>query len=152
MSKCERPLSVEERERGMALVEIAAREYGVSPEDVLGDRRLLMTAQARQAAMVVLRRAGWTTSAIGALLNRDHSTVSTGSTMYARRVRTDPDARRMVERIEQAWRKDELHRDLWPVEQRVRQIHDLVTDGRRALQELEKEADALLAKMRQAVA
>ena len=63
----------------------AAARFGVTPTDVLGDRRLPAIAAARQAVMWNLRARGYSLERIGRLLKRDRTTVQHGVEAYERR-------------------------------------------------------------------
>lgn len=55
-----------------------ARKHGATQEQVLGSSRLKHVAAARHEVFLALREAGWSFPAIGAAMNRDHTTVMAG--------------------------------------------------------------------------
>jgi chromosomal replication initiator protein len=58
------------------IVESVANRTGLTPEDIYGRRRLKPIVKARHAAMYLARkRAGKTSTQIGAIFGRDHTTV-----------------------------------------------------------------------------
>jgi hypothetical protein len=77
------------------LVQISAEHIGVRAELVLSGSREANVALARQAVMYALRERGWLLDDIGAVTNRDHSTVHHGIRKVALRQRVDPDIRRL---------------------------------------------------------
>jgi len=62
-----------------------AQAYGITFEDLSSPSRLKRFAWPRQHAMAVLRDHGYSETHIGLLLNRDPSTVSTGSARHHER-------------------------------------------------------------------
>lgn len=59
-----------------AVIASCAEHYGVLVDQVLGRSRCRIPVRARQAAMYVLnRRDGMSTTAVGRIMDRDHSTV-----------------------------------------------------------------------------
>ena len=67
-----------------ALVDQVAGYYGFTRAQLLSRRRTAPVALARQVAMHLLRQEGLTTSHIGQLLHRDHSTVLHGDARVRR--------------------------------------------------------------------
>lgn len=60
------------------IIEAVATLHGVSIDEILGASRLPHICRARWTAMRELRDRRFSTPAIGALLNRDHTTVIHG--------------------------------------------------------------------------
>lgn len=71
-----------------ALSEVSSRT-GVSKEDILSPSRDRPINHARQEVMHLLRQQGFTTPAIGELMNRDHTSVLHSLKAYASRVSGD---------------------------------------------------------------
>lgn len=63
------------RARVMVLAESIAKQTSISPELQLGRSHLPSIVRARHALMAALWRSGCSTSEVGAILGRDHSTV-----------------------------------------------------------------------------
>jgi chromosomal replication initiation ATPase DnaA len=73
-----RPRNCEPARRQAVLwsAELACEAYGVTREEVLGNRRTLAGARARGLAMALCRaRYGWSYPETGAAFGRDHTTV-----------------------------------------------------------------------------
>jgi len=84
MSKCQQT-------EFRAIAEAVARYYGVTVGDLTGLRRLSEVAYPRQILATLLRTAyGWSYSAIGRVLNRDHTTVMYSVRLITRERATDP--------------------------------------------------------------
>jgi ATPase involved in DNA replication initiation len=60
---------------GRETVDRIARLHDVAPEDITGPSRAPALCEARRCVMRELRDKGWSTTRIGQLLNRDHSTI-----------------------------------------------------------------------------
>lgn len=63
------------RERNLMEIDCIAKQHLLTSEDILGKSRKRMIVNARRKCMVMLRNKGHTTTEIGRILNRDHSTV-----------------------------------------------------------------------------
>ncbi len=79
------------------LAEWLAPHFGVRPADILGNRRKNAMAQPRHLLMWKCREQGWTVTAIAALTDRDHSTVSEGSGKIGLRLASDRELRELAE-------------------------------------------------------
>ena len=65
-----------EDNKGLRLMtKFAARETGVSVDDLRGPTRRRDVYLVRQAVMIEARNAGFTTTQIGRFFNRDHSSI-----------------------------------------------------------------------------
>lgn len=64
-----------------AIVHAVAAETEVPVRDILGQTRVTRATHARQMVMYIARREGFSLSAIGRVLNRDHSSVAHGVKM-----------------------------------------------------------------------
>lgn len=64
-----------EREPTMAIIERAAKRFGLTAADVLSKNRLKSVAHARHLAAWLLRDQGWSYQEIGKILGRHHTTV-----------------------------------------------------------------------------
>src|SRR5690606_3553755 len=97
-------------------------------------------------------RAGWTLERIGGFLDRDHSSVHHAVTLIERRMGTDWTTRGAVEDIEREWKavSGSQYSALRHIRRAGEEVHASVREGRVHLQELEREADALLNKIAQA--
>jgi len=80
-------------------LEAVATHFGLTRAELAGRSRERHVAGPRQVAMLLLCRAGYSKSAVGRLLGRDHSTVSTGAAMTEWRARYDADLRADIETI-----------------------------------------------------
>lgn len=65
-----------------------SRATGVSADAILGDSRVANIAAARQMVMSIAQRQGMSTTRIGKLLQRDHTTVMHGIAAHEKRVRS----------------------------------------------------------------
>lgn len=71
-----REMILSPRERRLAIVKAVARQHRLSPEDLLGERRMGPIAAARREAMVLIRvYCGDSYERLGEFFDRDHSTV-----------------------------------------------------------------------------
>lgn len=66
------------------LVAVCANEYGVTVQRVLSRDKTAAACHARQVVLVLLRESGLTLQAAGALLKRDHGTVTHAEGAVAR--------------------------------------------------------------------
>lgn len=134
---------------GEELLRIVARYYGITVEDLRSDTRVQNVAFPRQVACAVLRRAGWQLTRIGDLIGRDHSTVHHAVELVENRARCEWQTRESVEEIAREWGRGE-DGALAHLRKAVEQVRATAHEGRVSLQELEREADALLNKIAQA--
>lgn len=77
-----------------------AQHYGISVDDLAGERRTRAFAHPRQEAMCLARRlTDQSTVSIGHRFGRDHSTVVTGSMRAEQRSQSNEDVRQMMRRV-----------------------------------------------------
>jgi chromosomal replication initiation ATPase DnaA len=67
------------------IIEKVCESHQIRREDLLSDRRTARFTRPRQQVMFLAKRAGFTPSAIGRKLNRDHTTVLHGIKSHAQR-------------------------------------------------------------------
>lgn len=60
------------------IVSEAAADAGVSPKDILGQSRLRTVTEARKQCYRALSKEGYSSSKIGQMMGRDHTTVLYG--------------------------------------------------------------------------
>ncbi|MDB6454991.1 helix-turn-helix domain-containing protein [Falsirhodobacter sp. 20TX0035] len=78
------------RARFMALADEVAEAYQIDRADLLGNRRLRLWVDARQHLYLLAKeRFGWSTTRIGNLTGRDHSTVVYGIQQDRARIARD---------------------------------------------------------------
>jgi chromosomal replication initiation ATPase DnaA len=65
------------REKNLADINEIAQEYGYTVDDVLGYSKPKELVKVRRLCVVMLRDKGYSTTAIGRIMNRDHSTIVT---------------------------------------------------------------------------
>jgi chromosomal replication initiation ATPase DnaA len=76
-------------------------EFDVSLHDLFGPSRLQQIVKPRTVAIALVREClGWSTSRIGRLFNRDHTTVIDTLARYRDYLAADPDMRLKVQRIQ----------------------------------------------------
>lgn len=63
---------------GREIVARVAKLHDLSPEDITGPSRQPRCCEARRKVMQELQAKGWSTTQIGHLLNRDHSSIVHG--------------------------------------------------------------------------
>lgn len=63
------------RQANMLAIEAISKEHGYTVEDVLGKSRLKALVTVRRKCIVMLRKKGYSTTEIGRIICRDHSTV-----------------------------------------------------------------------------
>jgi chromosomal replication initiation ATPase DnaA len=63
------------REKNLAAIDAIAQEHGYTVEDILGKSRLKRLVYVRRLCVLMLREKGYSTTEIGRVLNRDHSTI-----------------------------------------------------------------------------
>jgi hypothetical protein len=94
------PLTLPPGEGFGRVASAVAAEFGVTLEDLLGERRHAPIAEARQVAMALGQRCcGYSLPRIGRLLRRDHTTVLHGIRTVARRCAEDPDFAARLDRL-----------------------------------------------------
>jgi chromosomal replication initiation ATPase DnaA len=65
------------REKNLAAIGEIAYKYGYTVEDMLGPRRFKKMVAVRRECIVMLRAKGYSTTEIGRIMNRDHSSIVT---------------------------------------------------------------------------
>jgi len=63
------------REKNLALIDEVAQLHGYTVEDVIGKSRFKKLVAVRQLCVFRLREEGYSTTEIGRIMNRDHSTI-----------------------------------------------------------------------------
>jgi chromosomal replication initiation ATPase DnaA len=63
------------RQANMIDIEAIANAYDYTAEDVLGKSKLKALVAVRRKCVVMLRRRGYSTTEIGRIMHRDHSTI-----------------------------------------------------------------------------
>jgi chromosomal replication initiation ATPase DnaA len=65
------------RERNLAEIEAIAKEHRFTLQDIIGKRKFQPLVKVRRKCVVMLRAKGYSTTEIGRIMNRDHSTIVT---------------------------------------------------------------------------
>jgi chromosomal replication initiation ATPase DnaA len=68
-------LGMTPRQLNMERIAAIAQEYDYTLEDVLGPRKFRALVEVRSKCIVMLRDKGYSTTEIGRIMKRDHSTV-----------------------------------------------------------------------------
>ena len=63
------------RQSNMMEMEAIAKVYGYTAEEVVGKNRQKKLVEVRRKCVVMLREKGYSTTEIGRIMNRDHSTI-----------------------------------------------------------------------------
>ena len=63
------------RERNLAEIDAIAELHGYTVEDILGRSRPKQLVEVRRKCVVRMRSKGYSTTEIGRIMNRDHSTI-----------------------------------------------------------------------------
>lgn len=63
------------REKNLAAIGEIAEVYGFTVDDMIGKRKYKMLMVARRECVAMLRAKGYSTTEIGRIMNRDHSTI-----------------------------------------------------------------------------
>lgn len=63
------------KEKNLAAIEAIAQEHGFTAEDILGKSKFKMLVKVRRKCVVMLREKGYSTTEIGRIMKRDHSTI-----------------------------------------------------------------------------
>jgi len=63
------------RERNLAEIDAIAQLYDYTVDDILGHNKVKPLVAVRRKCVVMLRRRGYSTTEIGRILLRDHSTI-----------------------------------------------------------------------------
>ena len=90
---------IPDAESGMAIIAAVSEAWAVRRESILSNDKRRTVAEARQVVMYLLRQRGWELAQIGALLGREHSTVSHGVANLTTRLRVDKWLREMVHEL-----------------------------------------------------
>lgn len=81
-------LYVASAEKMRDILKQVSRETGVSVDAILGSSKVAAISAARQMVMAISAREGMSTTRIGKLLQRDHTTVMHGIAAHEKRVRS----------------------------------------------------------------
>lgn len=65
------------RQKNLDDIEAIAKEHCFTLEDILGPRKFKPLVTVRRKCVVMLREKGYSTTEIGRIMNRDHSTICT---------------------------------------------------------------------------
>lgn len=71
------------KEKNLADIKEIAYKYGYTAEDVLGKSRYKRLVMVRRQCVGMLRAKGYSTTEIGRIMNRDHSTIVTSLQILA---------------------------------------------------------------------
>jgi chromosomal replication initiation ATPase DnaA len=63
------------REKNLADIGEIAYKYGYTAEDIVGEKRYRRLVKVRRECVGMLREKGYSTTEIGRIMNRDHSTI-----------------------------------------------------------------------------
>jgi len=63
------------REKNLEAVDAIAKQYGYTAADMLGKSRLKRVVAVRRLCVLMLREKGYSTTEIGRVMDRDHSTI-----------------------------------------------------------------------------
>lgn len=63
------------REKNLKDIENLAEGYGYTVADILGKSRFKRVVAVRRLCILMLREKGYSTTEIGRIMNRDHSTI-----------------------------------------------------------------------------
>jgi len=63
------------RQANMIDMDTIANEHGYTVDDILGKSKLKALVAVRRKCVVMLRNRGYSTTEIGRIMNRDHSTI-----------------------------------------------------------------------------
>jgi len=63
------------REKNLAAIDVIAQEHGYTVEDILGKSRTKHLVGVRRLCILMLRQKGFSTTEIGRVMGRDHSTI-----------------------------------------------------------------------------
>lgn len=63
------------REKNLAEIDAIAELYGYTLEDILGKSKLKALVAVRRKCIIWLRGKGYSTTEIGRIMNRDHTTI-----------------------------------------------------------------------------
>jgi chromosomal replication initiation ATPase DnaA len=71
------------KEKNLADISEIAYKYGYTAEDILGKSRYKRLVMVRRQCVGMLRAKGYSTTEIGRIMNRDHSTIVTSLQILA---------------------------------------------------------------------
>jgi chromosomal replication initiation ATPase DnaA len=63
------------RQKNIAAIDEIAQEHDFTVEDILGPRKTSMLVAVRRKCVFMFRDKGYSTTEIGRIMNRDHSTI-----------------------------------------------------------------------------
>jgi chromosomal replication initiation ATPase DnaA len=63
------------RQKNLDAIDVIAQQYGYTVEDILGRSRLKRVVAVRRLCILMLRDRGYSTTEIGRLMDRDHTTI-----------------------------------------------------------------------------
>jgi chromosomal replication initiator protein len=63
------------KEKNLAAIEAIAQEHKFTVDDILGTSKFKPLVKVRRKCVVMLREKGYSTTEIGRIMNRDHSTI-----------------------------------------------------------------------------
>lgn len=63
------------REKNHAMIDTIARDNGFTLADIIGPRKHKKLSAVRHLCVLMLREKGYSTTEIGRIMNRDHSTI-----------------------------------------------------------------------------
>lgn len=63
------------REKNHLLIDAIAQEHGYTVDDIIGKLRFKRVVAVRRLCILALREKGYSTTEIGRIMNRDHSTI-----------------------------------------------------------------------------
>ena len=72
------------RQANLLEIEAIAKVYGYTVDDILGKRRLKALVSVRRQCVNMLHEKGYSTTEIGRIMNRDHSTICHALKMWER--------------------------------------------------------------------
>lgn len=131
-------------------LEIVCSYYNIHRADIESRNRQGTVAEARQVLYLMLSRAGWSMVKIGAVCDRNHSTISSAMTLVHRRLRSEWELRSLVADAMREFRIIDNETALARLRAAASEIRAAAESAREYLEELETEADALIQKIAQA--
>lgn len=63
------------REKNLIIIDSIASEYGYNRDDILGPRKFKVLVEIRHHCIKVFREKGFSTTEIGRIMKRDHSSI-----------------------------------------------------------------------------
>lgn len=72
------------RQANLLQIEAIAKVYGYTVDDILGKSKLKALVAVRRQCVNMLREKGYSTTEIGRIMNRDHSTICHALNMWER--------------------------------------------------------------------